>query len=236
MKMVKKTILIGTLCIVIASVLVSSALATPYCYGWYRLQSNVTGVYSYVKETSAVHHQSGTYMQKWDAILVASGTNNFTAEVNLSWYQTDTVSTLSFTGAIQKNGAWATDLTTTIPVSNLDSNNIMICTGRNGNTSTVWLFRYSIDGGTNWNNIGSGSYDYGVIWYGDRYVTTFEDVVGGMTASISPTLAGQTTAIQYQYSGNNWYNTNLDTILNSGMDPHITYDHTLTQETGTWHS
>ena len=237
-KKLKMKVFMGILCIVMISMIVIPAVAAAnqYCYGWYHLQSDVTGVYSYVKETSAVHHQTGTSMQKWDAIAVTNGANNWTAEVNLDWYQTDTVSTLYFTGAMQKNGNWATDLTTTISTSYLDSNNIMICTGRNGSTSTVWLFRYSLDGGTTWNNIGSGSYDYGSVWWGDRYMTTFEDVVGGMTASSSPSLAGQTTSIQYQQSGWNWYSTNLDTVFNTGMDPHITYAHTATQETGTWHS
>jgi hypothetical protein len=234
-KMAKKSILIGTLCLFIVSVMVPQ-ISYKYCYGWYHLQNDVTGVWSYVKETSAVHHQTSSSMQKWNAILVASGTNNYTAEVNLCWFETDATSTLFFTGAIQKNGVWATDLKTTISISNLDSSTIRICAGRNGSGSTVWLFRYSLDSGTNWYNIGSGSYDYGVVWSGDRYVTTFEDIVGGMTASSSPALAGQTTSMQYQYSGNNWYNTNLDTVLNSGMDPQITYGHTATSETGTWHT
>ncbi len=236
-KMSKKSMLIGTFCIIMASVLVSSASATPYCYGWYHLQNRVSGVYSSVMETSAVHHQAGSSMQKWDAIAVASGTNNYTAEVNLTWYQTDSTSTLFFTGARQANGQWVLpDLTTTISISNLDSSQIKICTGRNGNSSTVWLFRYSLDGGTNWYNIGSGTYDYGVVWYGDRYVTTFEDIVGGMTASTSPSTAGTTSLIQYQDWGNMWHDASLDTILNSGQDPHITYTHSATSETGTWHS
>ena len=118
--MTKKTLLIGTLCIVMASMLFSSASATQYSYGWYHLQKDVTGVWSYVQETSAVHHQTGNYMQKWDAILVASGTNNYTAEVNLVWYQSDSSSQLFFTAAVQKQGVWASDVTTQVSTTNLD--------------------------------------------------------------------------------------------------------------------
>ncbi|MCW3983638.1 MAG: hypothetical protein NWE96_06535 [Candidatus Bathyarchaeota archaeon] len=235
MKTGKKAILIGTFCLVMISMLFfPAASATTYCYGWYHVQNDVTGVWSYVKETSAVHAQSGNYMQKWNAILVASGTNNYTAEINLCWYQTDSTSQLFFTAAVQKQGVWQSDVTTQISTTNLDSNTIRICVGRNGTGSKVWMFYYSLDSGAHWTTM--RTYDFGVVWSGDRYVTTFEDSVGAMTATSPPALAGQTTSMQYQLSGWNWYDTNLDTVLNSGQDPHITYGHTATSETGTFHT
>lgn len=129
------------------------------------------------------------------------------------------------------SGGWQVDVIDEIPVSNLDSNNIKIALGKNGN---VWQFYYSLDGGANWTMM--RQYDYGFDWTGARYVTTFEDRVGAMTASNPPTLAGQTTSIQYQYNGWSWLNTNLDTVLDSGQDPHITYGNTATSETGTFHT
>ena len=48
---------------------------------------------------------------------------------------------------------------------------------------SVSIFYYSLDGGTNW--ITMRTYDFGVVWSGDRYVTTFEDGVGAMAASQS---------------------------------------------------
>lgn len=228
-----KELLIGTLCIVMISMLVYPAFATQYCYGWQDLQSNVTGVMSSVKLTSAVHAQSGSYMQKWDAIAVMSfsGGNPYNiAEINLAWYQDNYVSQLWFTAAVLKQGTWQTDVTTIISVAYLDSNNIRIGCGKNGNT---WQFYYSLNGGSSWTTM--RQFDFGYSWIGDRYVTTFEDDVGAMTASNPPTLAGQTTGIQYQDNGWSWVSANLDTVWNYATDPHITYAHGTDYETATFH-